>query len=214
MLEETTSQKAPIIESEEPEPLENQTESEKDMFYYILTGAIVLVLLIISVIYLVERQSSEEINLNDLIITQPFVENNEFKTKVLPNGIKVLLVKSNDGMENTFVSLSVGVGSQTDPLDFSGFTHLIEHLLFTGSENFPEDNYIEKVVNKYNGENNGVTKSFATSYYYKVGPGGMEEFAEVLADAVAYPLFDETRIAKEINNVNSEISMRMTFNKN
>lgn len=214
MIEETTSQKAPIIEPEEPEPLENQSESDKTVFFYILGGALVLVLLIITVIYLVESRTEEEINLDDLVITQPFVENNEFRSFLLPNGVKVLLVKSNDGMENSFVSLSVGVGSQTDPLEFSGFTHLIEHLLFTGSKNFPEDNYIEKVVNKYNGENNGVTKSFTTSYYYKVGPGGMEEFAEVLADAVANPLFDETRIAKEINNVNSEISMRMTFNKN
>ena len=117
-------------------------------------------------------------------------------------------------MKNSYISLSVGVGSESDPEDFIGFTHLIEHLLFTGSENFPEDNYIEKIVNKYQGDNNGVTKAFTTSYYYSLDGKGFEEFSEVLVDAIRKPLFAEGTIAKELNNVNSEISMRMTFNRN
>ena len=60
-----------------------------------------------------------------------------------------MIVKPNQGYKNSYVALSVGVGSETDPKNFIGFTHLIEHLLFTGSKKYPEDNYIEKVVNKY-----------------------------------------------------------------
>lgn len=184
------------------------------IYMYVLLFLMLLSLIIGVSIYLAERNKEVRISLQDLTIPQPFVENNEFRSFTLDNGLRVMLVKSNDGMENEYAALTVGVGSQSDPIDFCGFTHLIEHLLFTGSKNFPEDNYIEKVVNKYNGENNGVTKSFTTSYYYKIGPGGMQEFAEVLVDAVAFPLFDQERIMKELNNVNSEISMRMTFNKN
>ena len=184
------------------------------IYMYVLILLMVLSLIVGVVIYISEKNKEVRISLADLTIPQPFVENNEFRSFTLGNGLKVMLVKSNDGMENEYAALTVGVGSQSDPIDFCGFTHLIEHLLFTGSKNFPEDNYIEKVVNKYNGENNGVTKSFTTSYYYKIGPGGMKEFAEVLVDAVAFPLFDRERIMKELNNVNSEISMRMTFNKN
>lgn len=148
-----------------------------------------------------------------LFVTQPFTESNDFKFEILPNGLKLLIVKPNVGYKHSYIALSVGVGSEADPPDFVGFTHLIEHLLFTGSKNFPIDNYIEKVVNKHHGENNGVTKAFTTSYYYTMETDGFEEFAEVLADAVTNPLFSADMIAKEINNVNSEISMRMTFNK-
>ena len=35
----------------------------------------------------------------------------------------------------------------------------------------------------------------------------------MLADALAKPLFKKELLEKEINNVNSEISMRMTYNK-
>ena len=195
-------------------PNQNPNNFNGTIYLYVLLVLLALSTIIGIAVYFAERNREVRVSIADLTIPQPFVENNEFRTFTLANGLKVLLVKSNDGMENDYAALTVGVGSQSDPIDFCGFTHLIEHLLFTGSKNYPEDNYIEKVVNKYNGENNGVTKSFTTSYYYKIGPGGMEEFADVLVDAVAFPLFDQERITKELNNVNSEISMRMTFNKN
>ena len=211
-----TKTESPAPSEPEPEQSEKAEEDSGDnnIFLSLLIGGVALVLLVTILLYFFGFSKKDEFNIEDLTIVQPFVENNEFRSVILPNGMKVLLVKSNDGMQNTFVSLTVGVGSQTDPEDFCGFTHLIEHLLFTGSKNYPDDDYIVKVINKYNGEDNGVTKSFSTSYYYKIGPGGLEEFAPVLADAVAFPNFDKEKIKKEINNVNSEISMRMLYNKN
>jgi secreted Zn-dependent insulinase-like peptidase len=69
-------------------------------------------------------------------------------------------------------------------------------------------------VNKYQGEQNGVTKAFTTSYFYKINSDGMDDFFPALADAIEHPTFTEENILKEVNNVNSEISMRMTYNKN
>lgn len=109
--------------------------------------------------------------------------------------------------------MSVGVGSETDPPEFVGFTHLLEHLIFTGSTNFPEDHHIEKIINKYQGEHNGVTKAFSTSFFYKLHKDGLGEFLPALADAIINPTLTKENLEKEINNVNSEISMRMTYNK-
>lgn len=53
----------------------------------------------------------------------------------------------NQNYKNSFISLTVGIGAANDPDDFVGFTHLIEHLLFTGSKNYPKDNYIEEICN-------------------------------------------------------------------
>ena len=106
------------------------------------------------------------------------------------------------------------MGSEHDISGFVGFTHLIEHLLFTGSTNFPEQHHIEKIVNKHQGEQNGVTKAFTTSFYFKIDKSGLDDFLPALVDAIQNPTFSEENILKEINNVNSEISMRMTFNKN
>lgn len=86
--------------------------------------------------------------------------------------------------------------------------------MFTGSTNFPGNHYIEKIVNKHQGEQNGVTKAFTTSFYFRIDNAGLKEFIPALVDAIRNPTFSEENILKEINNVNSEISMRMTFNKN
>ena len=45
------------------------------------------------------------------MIPQAFVEENEVKSFKLDNNLKVVIVKPNQGYKNTFVALSVGVGS-------------------------------------------------------------------------------------------------------
>ena len=89
---------------------------------------------------------------------------------------------------------------------------MIEHLIFTGSKKYP-NNQIDNVINKHQGASNGVPGSFITSYFFKLNNEGFSEFIPILADAIKSPTFELNTIAKEINNVNSEISMRMTYNK-
>jgi secreted Zn-dependent insulinase-like peptidase len=181
----------------------------------ILSLVVVFVLGIIGIgvfLFYIDRYSDGD----HIFISQPIAETNDFYYFTLENGMRVLLVdpgKENRNGGTTSVALTVGVGSEADPIDFVGFTHLLEHLLFTGSKKYSEDMYIEKVVNKYNGENNGCTKSFTTSYFYELHDEGTEELIDVLADAVINPNFTPDIVKKELNNINSEISMRMTFNK-
>lgn len=55
--------------------------------------------------------------------------------------------------------------------------------------------------------------AFNTSYFFELENNGMQELLDVLADALINPTFQKEHLEKEINNVNSEISMRMTYNK-
>jgi len=77
---------------------------------------------------------NQKLYINDLFIPQPFIEDNDITSFRLSNDMKILLIKPNSNYKNSYISLSVGVGSEMDPPDFIGFTHLIEHLLFTGSK--------------------------------------------------------------------------------
>lgn len=205
------SSKHRLLQTTPKEKMQNFFTGPNRIFVIV---AIILVFVFTMGVILYHYMFQEPVSgFESLFVAQPFTESNDFKYVTLSNGVKVLIVRPNIGLKHSYVALTVGVGSEADPADFVGFTHLIEHLLFTGSKNYPIDNYIEKVVNKYHGENNGVTKAFTTSYYYTLEREGFEEFAAVLVDAVRLPLFSADMIAKEINNVNSEISMRMTFNK-
>lgn len=49
--------------------------------------------------------------------------------------MKVLLINPNNKSNKSQLAASVGVGSTSDEY-FIGFTHFIEHMLFTGSKKF------------------------------------------------------------------------------
>jgi secreted Zn-dependent insulinase-like peptidase len=69
-------------------------------------------------------------------IAQPLYQNHTFKHFEYRN-MKVLLINpNNNNLHQTYISLSANVGSKSDPDNITGLTHLIEHLLFTGSQNF------------------------------------------------------------------------------
>jgi secreted Zn-dependent insulinase-like peptidase len=72
---------------------------------------------------------------------------------------------------------------------------------------------MSKVLKRHNGRDNGSTSNFFTNFYYEVDSGGLFELLQVLSDSYINPLFSEDQILKEIRNVNSEVSMRMTYNE-
>ena len=66
----------------------------------------------------------------------------EYAAVTLDNGLQVLMV-SDATTEKSAAALSVGVGAFSDPLDFQGMAHYLEHMLFMGSKSFPEpDGYM------------------------------------------------------------------------
>lgn len=55
----------------------------------------------------------------------------------LENGMRVLLV-SDPSTERSAASLSVGVGHMSDPDHIPGLAHFLEHMLFLGTEKYPD----------------------------------------------------------------------------
>ena len=75
-------------------------------------------------------------NLNvkiEAAITKSPSDNREYIGLVLPNQLKVLLI-SDPETDLAAAALSVHVGSLCDPWTRQGLAHLLEHMLFMGSE--------------------------------------------------------------------------------
>ena len=76
-----------------------------------------------------------------------------FRFIQLENGIRLLLVSTalpparvngRNGSQKSSTSaaaLDVRVGSFNDPVSLQGLCHLCEHVLFTGSETYPNESY-------------------------------------------------------------------------
>src|SRR3989344_99336 len=72
------------------------------------------------------------------LITYP-KDTNQYRSLRLPNNIDVLLVHD-EGATHAAANLIVQAGSAQNPPDLPGLAHLTEHLVFLGSERYPDPN--------------------------------------------------------------------------
>ena len=80
---------------------------------------------------------------------------------VLNNGLRVIHLE--DKTRTTIVLNTLyNVGARYESADRTGFAHLFEHLMFSGSENVP---VFDKEVEEAAGQNNAFTNNEITNYY-------------------------------------------------
>ena len=89
-------------------------------------------------------------------ITTSDIDNREYKIITLPNDIKVLLISDHE-KEQAAVSLNVGVGSYSEPDYLPGLAHFLEHMLFMGSEKFPDVDEFPNLIALNTGAFNAYT---------------------------------------------------------
>jgi len=129
------------------------------------------------------------------------------KEKKLQNGLTVLFYPYK--RENVVtVKLCVKVGSAYEKESEAGITHLIEHMIFKGTETKkPED--IVGVIEALGGYMNAFT-SYDYTCYYVAGPSTVTEKAlDILSDVVFHPYFDPLELEREKEVVIEEMKMRL-----
>lgn len=66
-------------------------------------------------------------------------DNRDYRGLKLSNGLKVLLV-SDPTTDKSAAALTVDVGHMSDPDDIPGLAHFCEHMLFLGTDKYPNEN--------------------------------------------------------------------------
>ena len=116
-----------------------------------------------------------------------------FETYTLPNGLTVIL--SQDKTTPTVaVNVWYKVGSKNELVGRTGFAHLFEHVMFTGSGNVPYGLH-DKLTEGVGGSNNGTTNNDRTTYYETVPTNYLESALWLEADRMGY-LLDSLDLAK------------------
>jgi nardilysin len=62
-----------------------------------------------------------------------------------------------DGLRKAATALLVNVGSYHDPPYLQGLSHFLEHMLFLGTEDYPEENAYDKFLSSHGGDDNAYT---------------------------------------------------------
>ena len=66
-------------------------------------------------------------------------DTNQYRYLTLENGLRVLVVQDRDAQKSA-AALAVNVGHFDDPMDRQGLAHYLEHMLFLGTEKYPNEN--------------------------------------------------------------------------
>ena len=125
------------------------------------------------------------------------------KTLKLENGLAVFLVSDPD-VHRSAAALSVGVGHLYDPEEKQGLAHYLEHMLFLGTEKYPEVGSYKKYLDEYSGGSNAYTGGNITNYFFQVAHEGFDGALDRFSDFFKAPLFDKTYAKREVNAVNNE----------
>ncbi|MCP8900476.1 insulinase family protein [Gilvimarinus xylanilyticus] len=132
-----------------------------------------------------------------------------YQTLTLDNGMRVVLI-SDPSIEVAGASLSVGVGSYQNPKEIPGLAHYLEHMLFLGTEKYPEPNSFQAFVQQNAGYSNAYTSTDHTNYFFQVNQSVLDEALDRYSDYFKSPTFDPQYSNKERHAVDSEWSMGRT----
>ena len=116
-----------------------------------------------------------------------------FETYTLPNGLTVILAQDKT-TPTVAVNVWYHVGSKNEVVGRTGFAHLFEHVMFTGSGNVPYGLH-DKLTEGVGGSNNGTTNNDRTTYFETVPANYLESALWLEADRMGY-LLDALDLAK------------------
>lgn len=132
----------------------------------------------------------------------------DYRAMPLDNGLTVLLV-SDPEADKAAVSLNVEVGSAQDPADLNGLAHYLEHMLFLGTEPYPEADAYQGYLSQHGGQHNAFTASRNTNYFFSIEPDALAGALNRFSRFFVSPLFNADRLESERQVVHSEYVARM-----
>ena len=120
-----------------------------------------------------------------------------FETYKLPNGLTVILSEDHT-TPTVVVDVWYHVGSKNEVLGRTGFAHLFEHVMFTGSAHVPYGLH-DKLTEGVGGSNNGSTNNDRTNYFEIIPSNYLESALWMESDRMGF-LLDKL----DINKLNAQ----------
>ena len=127
-----------------------------------------------------------------------------FERMTLPNGLEVILAPDHT-VPQVAVNVYYHVGSKNEVTGRTGFAHMFEHVMFTGSGHVPYGMH-DRLTEGVGGSNNGSTTNDRTNYYEIVPANYLESALWLESDRMGYLLdsLDEAKFKAQRSIVQNE----------
>ncbi len=126
-----------------------------------------------------------------------------YRFLALDNGLRVLLI-NDPTSDKSAASMNVKVGSAQDPSTHAGLAHFLEHMLFLGTEKYPQADEYQAFISEHGGSHNAFTAQDKTNYFFDIDPRYLEAALDRFSQFFIAPLFTAKYVDRERHAVHSE----------
>lgn len=127
----------------------------------------------------------------------------DYVLEELDNGLRVMVVKT-DYPDVVSLQIPVSVGSRNEvEAGKTGFAHFFEHMMFKGSEKFPQDVYSDILKNS-GVDNRAYTTNDYTNYHLNFSKQHLETVLEIKGDIFQNLKYTESQFRTEALTVKGE----------
>ena len=117
-------------------------------------------------------------------------------SRTLPNGLEVIVIE-NHAVPVVTVEVAVRSGGFVESPEYSGLSHLYEHMFFKGNRVLPSQEQYQKRLREMGAGWNGSTQTERVNYFLTVASEKTREATAFLRDALFYPLFQQKELERE-----------------
>lgn len=135
------------------------------------------------------------------------IESHQFTLK---NGLKVVVVAQHRIPAVAHI-LMFHAGSSDDVPGHSGVAHYLEHMMFKGTDKYPEGQY-DKIIAGFGGTQNAFTSRDMTAYYAVVASEHLEKMMELESDRFENWKVNQKTIVSERDVITEERRTRVDNN--
>lgn len=95
------------------------------------------------------------------------LDDREYRAFTLQNGLSVLLV-SDPSSDKAAAAMDIAVGTFSDPPELPGLAHFCEHMLFLGTERYPDEASYSQYLAEKGGYSNAYTSHENTNFHFQL----------------------------------------------
>ncbi len=136
------------------------------------------------------------------LFAQPLLPKNDYWTK-LDNGLEVVVIENNKVPLAT-VEIAVKNGAYTEGPEYSGLSHMYQHMFFKANKDYPDQEKILKKTRELGAFFNGNTTEERVNYYITFDKDSLQEGLKFMNSALRYPIYREEDMRNERPVVDGE----------
>jgi len=136
------------------------------------------------------------------VMAQPRLPQNYFWKK-LDNGLEVMVIE-NHKVPLATIEIAVRNGAYTEGPEFSGLSHLFEHMFFKANKDYPDQEKFLKRTQELGAIWNGTTSEERVNYFFTFDRDSLDAGLRFMNAAIRFPIYRTEDMQKERPVVDGE----------